>query len=121
MSGGKSECSKVLFFFFFVIIYFDLIMSSRIENANKEEGQNQSFILQAMQQHFARFEVRMNNMRDRIEQNEEVLRRILPQTQRQERRIMVALNHKELENELKDEEEYPIDGEALDTRHVLSA
>ena len=60
--------------YFFVIFSFDLIMSLRIDNANREEGQDQSFILQVMQKHFARLEVRMNDMRDRIEQNEEVLR-----------------------------------------------
>ena len=65
------ECYEV---YFFVIFSFDLIMSLRIDNANREEGQDQSFILQAMQKHFARLEVRMNDMRDRIEQNEEVLR-----------------------------------------------
>ena len=43
--------------FCFVIIFFDLIMSSRIDHANREEGQDQSFILQAMQKHFAIFKV----------------------------------------------------------------
>ena len=53
-----------------------------------------------MQQHFARLEVRMNDIRDQIEQNEEVLRRVLPQTQRQERCVSTTLNHEELEDEL---------------------
>ena len=53
-------------------------MSSSNNHANREEGQDQSFILQAMQQHFARLELRMNDMRDRIKQNEEVLKRVLP-------------------------------------------
>ena len=53
---------------------FDLIMSSRIDHTNREEGLDQSFILHAMQEHFARLEVRMNDIRDRIEQNEAVLR-----------------------------------------------
>ena len=44
-----------------------------------------------MQQHFAR------------------LRRVLPQTQRQERRVPTTLNHEELEDELGDEEEDPVE------------
>ena len=48
--------------FLFVILSFDLIMSSKIYHANREEGQDQSFILKAMQQYFARLEVRMNEM-----------------------------------------------------------
>ena len=60
-------------------------------------------------------------MVDQIEQNEEVLRQVLPQTQRQERRVLASLNYKKLKNELKDEEEYSIEGETLMTRHVLSA
>ena len=56
-----------------------------------------------MKQHFARLEVRIKNMQDRIEQNEEVLRQVLPQTQRQERHVPTALNHEELKNEMKDE------------------
>ena len=51
----------------------------------------------------------MNDMQDRIEQNEEVLRQILPQTQRQERCVSTTLNHEELENELGDEEGDPIE------------
>ena len=47
----------------------------------------------------------MNDMRDRIEQNEEVLRRVLPQTQRQERCVPTTLNHEDLEDELGDEKE----------------
>ena len=77
-------------------------MSSSNDLANREVGQ-ESFILQAMQQHFARLEVRINDMGDRIEQNEEVLRRVLPQTQRQERRVPATLNHEGLEDELGDE------------------
>ena len=50
----------------------------------------------------------MNDMRDQIEQNE-VLRRVLPQAQRQERRVLAALNHEEFEDELGDEEEDPIE------------
>ena len=57
--------------FLFVILSFDLIMSSKIDHANREDGQDQSFIvLQAMQQHFPRLEVQMNDMRDQIEKNE---------------------------------------------------
>ena len=52
--------------FLYVIQSFDLIMSSRIDHANKEEGQDQSFILHAMQEHFAILEVRMNDIRDWI-------------------------------------------------------
>ena len=48
--------------FLFVILSFDLIMSLRIDHANMEEGLDQSFILQKMQQHFVRLEVRMNDM-----------------------------------------------------------
>ena len=95
--------------FVFVILSFNLIMSSSNDLANREVGQDQSFILQAMQQYFARLEVQMNDMRDHMEQNEEVLRRVLPQTQRQERLVLVALNHEELEDELEDEEEDPVE------------
>ena len=52
---------------FFLILSFKLIMSSSNDLANGEVGQDQSFILQAMQQHFTRLEIRMNDMRDRIE------------------------------------------------------
>ena len=90
---------------FFLILSFKLIMSSSNDLANREVGQDQSFILQAMQQHFARLEIRMNDMRDRIEQNEDVLRRVLPHTQRQEKRVPAVLNHEELEDELEDEED----------------
>ena len=44
----------------------------------------------------------MNDMRDRIEQNEDVLRRVLSHTQRQEKRVPAVLNHEELEDELED-------------------
>ena len=63
----------------------------------------------------------MNDMRDWIKQNKEMLRRVLPQTQRQERRVSTALNHEEFKNELKDEEEFLIEEEVLVTRLVLSA
>ena len=63
----------------------------------------------SMQQHFARLGVRMNEMLDQIEQNEEVLRWVLPQTLRQVRRVPVALNHEELGNEFGDKEEDPIE------------
>ena len=51
----------------------------------------------------------MNDMRDQIEQNEEVLRQVLPQTQRQERCVPATLNHEELEDELGDEEKAPVE------------
>ena len=63
------ECCEVNFF---------LIMSSSNDHANREEGQDQLFLLEAMQQHFARLEIRMNNIHDRIEQNEEAMRRMIP-------------------------------------------
>ena len=63
--------------FLLVILSSDLIMSSSNDHANREEGQDQSFILQVMQQYFARFEVQVNDMRDRTEQNKEVLRQVL--------------------------------------------
>ena len=59
--------------FLFIILSFDLIMSSSNDHANRAR-QDKSFILQAMQQYFLRLEVQMNDMRDRIEQNEEVLK-----------------------------------------------
>ena len=62
----------------------------------------------------------MNDMQDWIEQNKEVLRLVLPQTQRQEKRVPAALNHQEFENELEDEDKYPMEGKTLVTRCVLS-
>ena len=56
-----------------------------------------------------------------MKKNEEVLRRVLPQTQRQKRSVSASLNHEELKSELKDEEEYLIEGEALMTRCIFSA
>ena len=50
-----------------------------------------------------------------------MLRQVLPQNQRQERNVPTSLNHENLENELEDEDEYPMEGEALVTKHVLSA
>ena len=79
-------------------------MSSSNDLANRDVGQDQSFILQAMQQqHFARLKVRMNDKRDQIEQNEDVLRRVLPHTRRQKRHVLAILNHEELDDELGDE------------------
>ena len=49
-------------------------MSSSNDHENKEEGQDQAFILQSIQQHSTRLEIRMNGMRYRIEKNEEVMR-----------------------------------------------
>ena len=46
----------------------------------------------------------MNDTRNCIEQNEEVLRQVLPQTQRQERHVSKTLNHEELVDELGDKE-----------------
>ena len=63
--------------FLLVILSSELIMSSSNDHANREEGQDQSFILQVMQQYFARLEVQMNDMRDQTEQNKEVLRQVL--------------------------------------------
>ena len=63
----------------------------------------------------------MNDIQDRIEQNGAVLRRVLPQTQRQERCVAVALNHEDLENEFEDEDESPMEGEVLVRRLVSSA
>ena len=63
----------------------------------------------------------MNDMQDWTKQNEEVLRRVLPQTQRLDRHVPSTLNHEELENELEDEDEYLIEGKALVTRRVLIA
>ena len=74
-----------------------------------------------MQQHIARLKVQVNDMQDHIKQNEEVMRRVIPQTQRQERHVLATLDHEELENELEDDGEYPMEGEALVTRHVLNA
>ena len=48
-------------------VNFSLIMSSNNDHANREKGQNQSFLLEAMQQHFVRLEVWMNNIQDQIE------------------------------------------------------
>ena len=48
----------------YLILSFNLIMSSSNDLANREVRQDQSFIMQAMQQHFTRLEVRMNDMRD---------------------------------------------------------
>ena len=53
------ECCEVSFCNFLLVI---LIMSSSNDHANKDEVQDQSFILQAMQQHFGRLEVWMNDM-----------------------------------------------------------
>ena len=53
-------------------------MSLSNDLANREEGQDQSCILLVVQQRFTRLEVQMNDMRDPIKQNEEVLRRVLP-------------------------------------------
>ena len=50
-----------------------------------------------------------------------MIRRILPQTQRQERCVLTALNHEDLKNELEDEEVYPMEGEAFVTSGALSA
>ena len=74
------ECCEVSAF---LILAFNLIMSSSNDLANRKVRQDQFFIVQAMQQHFARLEVPMNDMRDRIKQNEKGLRRVIPQTQRQ--------------------------------------
>ena len=63
----------------------------------------------------------MNDIRDQIEQNGAVLRRVIPQTHRQERRVLTTLNYEELENEFEDEDEYPMEGEVLVRRHVSSA
>ena len=60
--------------FIFLILSLDLIMSSSNDHENKEEGQDQAFILQSIQQHSTRLEIRMNGMRYRIEKNEEVMR-----------------------------------------------
>ena len=53
-------------------VNFSLITSSNNDHANRVEGQDQSFLLEVMQQHFARLEVRMN-MQDLIEQKEETM------------------------------------------------
>ena len=100
------ECCEVSFF---LILSFNLIMSSSNNLANREVGQDQSFMLQVMQQHFARLEVRIIDLQDRIEQNEKVLRRVLPQTHRQERHVPTTLNHEELEDELGDEKGDPVE------------
>ena len=47
-------------------VNFSLIMYASNDHANREEGQDQSFLLEAMQQHFARLEVLMNSIQDRI-------------------------------------------------------
>ena len=86
-------------------VNFSLIMSSSNDHANREEGQNQSFLLEAMQQHFARLEVRMNNIHDQIKQNEEPMRRMIPQNQRQGRRTPTVMIHEEATNGREDEEE----------------
>ena len=52
---------------------FYLIMSSSNDHANREEGQYQLFLLEAMQQQFERLKVWMNNIQDRIEENEEAM------------------------------------------------
>ena len=53
-------------------VNFSLITSSSNDHANRVESQDQSFLLEVMQQHFARLEVRMN-MQDLIEQKEETM------------------------------------------------
>ena len=77
--------------FLFLILSFGFIMSLSNDLANREEGQDQSCILLAMQQHLTRLEVRMNDMRDWIKQNEE-------------RHVPATLNYEELENEFEDGE-----------------
>ena len=49
-----------------------------------------------------------------------MLRRVLPQTQKQESCVFEALNHEKLENRLENEKEYQMEGEALVTRRALS-
>ena len=80
-------------------------MSSSNDHGNREEGRDQSFLLEAMQQHFARLEVRMNNIQDLIEQNEEAMRRMIPQNQRQGKRTPIVMSSEEAKNGCEDEVE----------------
>ena len=56
-------------------------------------------MLKAMQQHFDRMHVEMNEMRDRIERTEERQQRGIPQGRRQARRVPKAQYQEESENE----------------------
>ena len=86
-------------------LIFSLIMSSSNDHANREEGQGQSFLLEAMQQHFARLQVWINNIQDQIEQNEEAMRRMTTKNKRQGRRTPIVMSHEQAENGREDEEE----------------
>ena len=46
----------------------------------------------------------MNNIQDRIEHNEESIRRMIPKNQRQRRRTPTIMSHEEVENGREDEE-----------------
>ena len=65
--------------FFSLILSFNLIMSLSNDLANREVGQDQSFILQTNPSYCrpcnnSLQDWRLNDMQDRIEQNKEVLR-----------------------------------------------
>ena len=47
----------------------------------------------------------MNNIQDRIEQNEEAMRTMTPKNKRQGRRTPTVMSHEEAENGHEDEEE----------------
>ena len=62
-------------------------------------------MLKAMQQHFDRIHVEMNEMRDRIERTQERQQRGISQGRRQARRVPEAQHQEESENESNFEED----------------
>ena len=80
-------------------------MSSSNEPKKNEGDTDVMFMLKAMQQHFDRMHVEMNEMRDRIERTKERQERGIPQGRRQARRVPKAQYQEESENESNFEED----------------
>ena len=80
-------------------------MSSSDEPKKNEGDTDVMFMLKAMQQHFYRMHVEMNEMRDRIERTEERQQRGIPQGRRQPRRVPEAQYQEESDIESNFEED----------------
>jgi len=94
------ECVKFLpltFFFFLVLFCSALKMSHKSDSTPKEEADNSFFVLRAMQQQFEQLNLVLEEVKDRMDQQEVVIRNL--QGGRDRRRHALSV-----ENELRTKE-----------------
>jgi len=96
------ECVRFYHYHFFFFFCSALKMSHKSDSTSKEEADNSFFVLRAMQQQFKRLNLVLEEVKDRMDQQEVVIRNL--QGGRDRRRRATNIEN-EFENEGDDDDE----------------